>query len=90
MFGLQSDYNKRKAEIGYAGSAAYLGWRLGEVGCRVLCLALFASAFHQWVLLVLGVHWLLATVWQRLLSYTDGDSFSENKVSISCSFQVRL
>ncbi|KAL2761573.1 XK-related protein 5 isoform b [Daubentonia madagascariensis] len=38
-------------------------WRMGMLGTRVLSLALFYKAYHVWVLVVGGVHWLVMTFW---------------------------
>uniref|UniRef100_A0A8C3X1Z7 XK-related protein n=1 Tax=Catagonus wagneri TaxID=51154 RepID=A0A8C3X1Z7_9CETA len=38
-------------------------WRMGMVGARVLSLALFFKAYHVWVLVVGGAHWLVMTFW---------------------------
>ncbi|XP_007517328.1 XK-related protein 5 isoform X2 [Erinaceus europaeus] len=38
-------------------------WRMGMLGARVLCLALFCHTHHAWVLVVGGAHWLVMTFW---------------------------
>ncbi|XP_053452636.1 XK-related protein 5 [Nycticebus coucang] len=38
-------------------------WRMGMLGTRVLSLALFCRAYHIWVLVVGGAHWLVMTFW---------------------------
>ncbi|XP_033621456.1 XK-related protein 5 [Fukomys damarensis] len=38
-------------------------WRMGMLGARVLSLALFCRAYHIWVLVVGGTHWLGMTFW---------------------------
>ncbi|XP_045391597.1 XK-related protein 5 [Lemur catta] len=38
-------------------------WRMGMLGTRVLSLVLFYKAYHVWVLVVGGVHWLVMTFW---------------------------
>uniref|UniRef100_A0A8C0MNP9 XK-related protein n=1 Tax=Canis lupus familiaris TaxID=9615 RepID=A0A8C0MNP9_CANLF len=38
-------------------------WRMGMLGARVLSLALFSRAYHAWVLVVGGAHWLVMTFW---------------------------
>lgn len=41
----------------------YFFWRLCEIGPRVLILALFASEFTYFVLVVAAVHWIIMTLW---------------------------
>ncbi|XP_074209513.1 XK-related protein 5 [Camelus bactrianus] len=38
-------------------------WRMGMLGSRVLSLVLFFRAYHLWVLVVGGAHWLVMTFW---------------------------
>ncbi|XP_004707797.1 XK-related protein 5 [Echinops telfairi] len=38
-------------------------WRMGMLGTRVLSLVLFYRAYHVWVLVVGGAHWLVMTFW---------------------------
>ncbi|XP_037668910.1 XK-related protein 5 [Choloepus didactylus] len=38
-------------------------WRMGMLGTRVLSLLLFFKAYHVWVLVVGGAHWLVMTFW---------------------------
>ncbi|XP_004440635.1 PREDICTED: XK-related protein 5 [Ceratotherium simum simum] len=38
-------------------------WRMGMLGARVLSLVLFFKAYHVWVLVVGGAHWLVMTFW---------------------------
>ncbi|XP_069341203.1 XK-related protein 5 [Eulemur rufifrons] len=38
-------------------------WRMGMLGTRVLSLVLFYKAYHVWVLVVGGAHWLVMTFW---------------------------
>ncbi|XP_006864382.1 PREDICTED: XK-related protein 5 [Chrysochloris asiatica] len=38
-------------------------WRMGMLGTRVLSLILFYKAYHIWVLVVGGAHWLVMTFW---------------------------
>lgn len=38
-------------------------WRLGTVTSRVVALTLYASRYHLWVLLVIGLHWLSMFLW---------------------------
>ncbi|XP_053722341.1 XK-related protein 5b [Synchiropus splendidus] len=40
-----------------------LFWRVGMLGSRFAVLMLFTRVFKQWVLGVIGVHWLGATFW---------------------------
>ncbi|XP_077009098.1 XK-related protein 5 [Tamandua tetradactyla] len=38
-------------------------WRMGMLGTRILSLVLFYRAYHVWVLVVAGAHWLAMTFW---------------------------
>nr|XP_055145099.1 XK-related protein 5 [Symphalangus syndactylus] len=38
-------------------------WRMGMLGSRVLSLVLFYKAYHFWVFVVAGAHWLVMTFW---------------------------
>ncbi|NP_001276902.1 XK-related protein 5 isoform b [Homo sapiens] len=38
-------------------------WRMGMLGTRVLSLVLFYKAYHFWVFVVAGAHWLVMTFW---------------------------
>lgn len=38
-------------------------WRLFTIGARVVCFALFASAFSYWIFIVVGCHWWVMFVW---------------------------
>ncbi|XP_062935321.1 XK-related protein 5 [Cynocephalus volans] len=38
-------------------------WRMGMLGTRILSLVLFCKAYHVWVLVVGGAHWLVMTFW---------------------------
>ncbi|XP_007946254.1 XK-related protein 5 [Orycteropus afer afer] len=38
-------------------------WRMGMLGTRILSLVLFYRAYHVWVLVVGGAHWLVMTFW---------------------------
>ena len=41
----------------------YFIWRACETGGRVLCIAMFASAFDLWVFGILLFHWIVNAVW---------------------------
>ncbi|XP_074065625.1 XK-related protein 5 isoform X2 [Macrotis lagotis] len=38
-------------------------WRLAMLGTRIITLVLFSQAYHCWVLVVGGAHWLVMTFW---------------------------
>ncbi|KAJ7990972.1 hypothetical protein DPEC_G00292410 [Dallia pectoralis] len=46
-----------------AGFACRLLWRVSMLGARLATLALFTRLYRQWVLGVIGLHWLGATFW---------------------------
>ena len=63
-------YRKQRREYAYVTSfVAWPGtllkvlWRCGELGSRVLILALFAGLYRYWVLLVIGLHALTMYIW---------------------------
>ncbi|KAK7461595.1 hypothetical protein BaRGS_00038639, partial [Batillaria attramentaria] len=41
----------------------YFLWRVCETGGRVLCIALFASTFENWVFGIVGFHFVVMLVW---------------------------
>ncbi len=64
MAGSLAAYNKadrgskpEKADISVLGMGAVFMWRFFTIGARVTALALFASHFEHWVLVVMGAHW---------------------------------
>ncbi|XP_076462470.1 XK-related protein 6-like [Babylonia areolata] len=42
---------------------SYFLWRACETGARVLCIAMFASAFQAWVFGIILFHWVVISVW---------------------------
>jgi hypothetical protein len=48
-------------------------WRGGELVSRVISLALFASLYHAWVFLVLGLHWLVMLLCLALPQVNDSE-----------------
>ncbi|CAG5118893.1 unnamed protein product [Candidula unifasciata] len=55
--------NLQKAKMSLTSIPFYFIWRASEVGGRILCIAMFASVFKQWVFLVLGLHWMIMFIW---------------------------
>ncbi|XP_019633244.1 PREDICTED: uncharacterized protein LOC109476675 [Branchiostoma belcheri] len=54
---------KDKKKITWGGLFLQTVWRIGMVSSRVLALAMFASVYKEWICVVIGVHWLLMTIW---------------------------
>ncbi|XP_043842402.1 XK-related protein 5 [Dromiciops gliroides] len=47
----------------WAALLCQLLWRLAMLGTRIITLVLFSQAYHCWVLVVGGAHWLVMTFW---------------------------
>ncbi|XP_050409710.1 XK-related protein 6 [Patella vulgata] len=65
-----------KKKMGVVSYSGYLAWRVFEVGGRVISLAYFAIYFHEWILLGIGIHWILLSI----VNMSNGTSFYENKI----------
>lgn len=64
---------EEKAKMKLPSIPFYFVWRACETGGRVLCIAMFASAFDVWVFGILLFHWVLNSGWlmnQRTSFYT--------------------
>ncbi|XP_059151770.1 XK-related protein 6-like [Physella acuta] len=55
--------NDEKAKMSIISLPFYFIWRASEIGGRVLCIAMFASAFDLWVFGPLIFHWVLMSSW---------------------------
>ncbi|XP_037085350.1 uncharacterized protein LOC119106340 [Pollicipes pollicipes] len=56
-------HNMHKLVLTWLGVIFQLLWRLGTVTSRVLALTVYATLFHYWVFLVIGLHWLTMFLW---------------------------
>lgn len=52
-----------KSKMSLKSVPFYFLWRACETGGRVLCIAMFASAFEVWVFGILLFHWVVASCW---------------------------
>lgn len=61
-------------------------WRMGEVTARILSLAVFATAYHYWTFLVLGLHWatMLVCIWAAILGTVHRKDFSRASHAVIC------
>lgn len=62
-----------KAKLRLISMPFYFLWRASETGGRVLCIAMFASAFSFWVFGILLFHWVVISGWlmnQRTTFYS--------------------
>nr|KAG5705304.1 hypothetical protein BaRGS_010755 [Batillaria attramentaria] len=65
----------------------YLLWRAFETGGRVLCIAMFASAFDFWLFGILLFHWVVTSGWlmnQRTTFYKN--KYLEKAFNIICGY----
>ncbi|KAK7505685.1 hypothetical protein BaRGS_00002956 [Batillaria attramentaria] len=63
------------------GHIIYFLWRVCETGGRVLCIALFASMFENWVFAVLGPHFLIMFSW---VVWSRGSKFASDILLCMC------
>ncbi|PSN31588.1 hypothetical protein C0J52_26829 [Blattella germanica] len=52
-----------KMHVSWPGLMCQAMWRGGMVTARIATLVLFAVGFHTWLFLLIGVHWLVMTIW---------------------------
>ncbi|KAH9492510.1 XK- protein 6 [Bulinus truncatus] len=55
--------HEEKAKMSLISLPFYFIWRASEIGGRVLCIAMFASAFDLWVFGPLLFHWVFMSGW---------------------------
>uniref|UniRef100_A0A2C9L4Q6 XK-related protein n=1 Tax=Biomphalaria glabrata TaxID=6526 RepID=A0A2C9L4Q6_BIOGL len=55
--------HEEKAKMSLISLPFYFIWRASEIGGRVLCIAMFASAFDLWVFGPLVFHWVFMSGW---------------------------
>ncbi|CAH1253250.1 XKR4 [Branchiostoma lanceolatum] len=71
---------KDKKKITWGGLFLQTVWRIGMVSSRVLALAMFTSVYKEWICVVIGVHWLLMTVWVYLQKTDFCDTWWEERL----------
>ncbi|XP_064605738.1 uncharacterized protein LOC135470633 [Liolophura sinensis] len=61
-------------------------WRMGEVTSRILSLAVFATTYHYWTFLVLGLHWttMLICIWATILGTVHRKDFNRASHALIC------
>ena len=60
---LRASHNEEEVGLSIFGTIFYYIWRACEVGPRMLVLALFASYFTYWMLVVVAIHWIIMVAW---------------------------
>jgi XK-related protein len=56
-------HNVHRLVLTWLGVIFQFLWRLGTVTARVTSLTVYATVYHQWVLLVIIMHWLTMFLW---------------------------
>lgn len=56
-------HNLHKLVLTWLGVIYQFMWRLGTVSSRVVALTLYATLYHFWVFLVIGLHWISMFLW---------------------------
>jgi len=67
-----------KLVLTWIGVIFQLLWRLGTVSSRVLALVVYASAWPDWIILVLALHWLCMFLW-FLVQHQDSEVLGKNR-----------
>lgn len=85
-----------KRALSYRAMVPMFLWRLFTIGARVVCFALFASAFSYWIFIVVGCHWWVMFVWvflqkNKLCTNSAGEVFFKvvmATVHVFCFFNL--
>ncbi|CAL1544753.1 unnamed protein product [Lymnaea stagnalis] len=79
--------HEEKAKMSLKSLPFYFVWRASEIGGRVLCIAMFASAFDLWVFGPLVFHWVFMSGWLILQKTTFYKNVCLEKVfNIICGY----
>ncbi|XP_005104886.1 XK-related protein 6 [Aplysia californica] len=79
--------HEEKAKMSIASLPFYFVWRASEIGGRVLCIAMFGSAFRFWVFGPLVFHWVFISGWLMMQKTTFyKNSCLERAFNIICGY----
>ncbi|XP_061191359.1 uncharacterized protein LOC133199560 [Saccostrea echinata] len=79
MDGLRLAYQSDYKRSGFTMLVLTL-WQITMISGRVLAIVVFASHFKEWIVLVLGIHWLVMTAWITLQNADFGDTACEKRI----------
>ncbi|KAK3091486.1 hypothetical protein FSP39_020197 [Pinctada imbricata] len=71
----KDNYNRKPLS-----TAVHTVWNMLLITARVVAIVLFTTHFHLWIILPIGIHWLISTCWVTVQNADFGDSTCQKRL----------